>query len=423
MKVYLDTIGCRLNQSEIEKIASQLRAGGAEVVAQASEADIAIVNTCAVTSSASSDSRKVIRRIANSGCTNIYATGCYATISPEEVNKLPSIARLYSNEEKNDLSSDLLKGVTPESKLKLLRIPLPGKQKRTRAFIKVQDGCDNHCTFCITRLARGKSRSQAELEIFEDVEFALLGGVKEIVLTGVNLGAWGRDFGEGYSLSNLIIKIMKRYSPERLRLSSLEPWDIDDSFFPIFSSSSFCKHLHLPIQAGSDFVLQRMQRRMLTNEYKNLIEKVRACIPDVAITTDIMVGFPGESEEEFEKSIEFIRQMNFAGGHVFRYSPRVGTAAIRLDQQISEAKKKHRSSLMRQVIAETEKKYKEKFIEHVLSVLWEKSIRSNNGEFSLEGLSENYIRVRASSGEDMQNKISKVRIVENAGKYVLGKFV
>jgi len=423
MKFFLDTIGCRLNQSEIEKIAAGLRDAGHVVVGDASDADVSIVNTCAVTAAASADSRKVIRRIANSGCKEIIATGCYATINPLAVTGLPAVVGLYKNDKKNCIISELNSKHTTPSFLPNIRKPLPGKNRRTRAFIKVQDGCDNHCTFCITRIARGKSHSQLEDEIFNDIEAALLGGVKEIVLTGVNLGSWGKDLGCDISLPELINKIIQRYSPDRIRLSSLEPWDIDESFFPIFNHPTFCRHLHLPLQAGSDVILRKMGRRMFADEFQVLVNKIRSHVSKIAITTDIMVGFPGETEKEFKESLFFVKEMNFSGGHVFRYSARPGTAAEKFDHLVLEPEKKIRSSRMRHVISESEIEYKRKFIDKEVSVLWEKTEKLENGDFLLSGLTGNYLRVNAIANENLQNMISNVTIKEVKGTHLFGKII
>jgi len=423
MKIFLDAIGCRLNQSEIEKIASGLRDVGHVVVGDASKADVAIVNTCAVTASASADSRKLIRRIANSGCKEIYATGCYATIDPLALTELPAVVGLYKNDIKNCIISDLNSKHLASSSLPNIRKPLPGKKRRTRAFIKVQDGCDNQCTFCITRIARGKSHSQTEDEIFKDVEAALLGGVKEIVLTGVNLGSWGKDLGGGFTLPELIDKIILRYSPFRIRLSSLEPWDINESYFPIFNHAAFCRHLHLPLQAGSNVILRKMGRKMLSNEFLELVNKIRSHVSEIAITTDIMVGFPGEKDKEFKESLLFVKEMNFAGGHVFRYSARPGTKAEKFNQLVPEQEKKIRSKQMRQVVSESEIEYKKKFIDRKVSVLWEKTEKLGNGDFLLSGLTGNYLRVNVIANKDLQNMISNVNIKEAKETYLFGKMI
>ena len=330
MKIFLDSIGCRLNQSEIEKISLQFRAEGHEIVSDPSIADIVVVNTCAVTSAASSDSRSKIRNAAFSGSAKIVATGCYASIDASAVASLPSVNWVVPNSEKDSLVSKIL-GM--DKKIPLSHFPrktLPGIHKRTRAFIKVQDGCDNFCTFCITRIARGKSHSISEAEIFEDIHSALEGGAKEIVLTGVNLGSWGKDFEFKKSLSNLITEIVEKYSPPRIRLSSLESWHIDDELIESMALPGFCSHLHLPLQSGSDETLRRMGRRTSVKDYSSTLDKLRNHFPGIAITTDIMVGFPDENNKEFKDSFNFVREMEFSGGHVFSFSPRPGTSAEKL---------------------------------------------------------------------------------------------
>ena len=409
MKVFLDSIGCRLNQSEIERFAAHFRAEGHELVADPAVADLVVVNTCAVTAAASADSRSRIRWAARAGAAKIVATGCYATIDPQTVANLPAVDFLVPNEEKDDLVSLALGSNENDQTLLSSRLPLPGQHKRTRAFIKVQDGCDNFCTFCITRIARGAHRSQPESEIFDDIESALNGGAKEIVLSGVNLGAWGIELKPQRSLANLIMNIVVKYSPQRIRLSSLEPWDITDEFLEGLSLPGFCQHLHLPLQSGSDAVLKRMGRRSSSDDFGSVVERVRQKNPEMAITTDLMVGFPGESEEEFRNSLEFVRSINFAGGHVFSFSSRQGTAAEKMSGQVHSSIKKARSAEVRNVFSGSAKKYREQFVGRELNVLWERSIE-DNGSWKVSGLSDIYVRVEARSAQNLYNRVMKVRI-------------
>jgi threonylcarbamoyladenosine tRNA methylthiotransferase MtaB len=420
MKVFFDTIGCRLNQSEIERMASQARLNGHEVVSQASQADFVIINTCAVTSAASADSRKKIRQAARSGDAKIITTGCYATIAPDELLKLEGVQRNFPNSEKEAIIERIL-GIDIERDREEInpRIALPGRQHRTRAFIKVQDGCDNFCTFCLTRIARGKSRSQTEAEIFHDVESALAGGVKEIVLTGVNLGSWSRDLTPPASLPNLIQKIVKDFSPQRLRLSSLEPWDITDEFLEVLELPGFCRHLHLPLQSGSGSVLKRMGRRNTPQDFQKLVEKIRKAVPEIALTTDIMVGFPGETEQEFQESLDFIRSLQFAGGHVFNYSVRPGTAGEQLPDRVPAVSRKRRSIRMREVFESSRKAYQLNFVNSKEEVLWERT-RKINGQWVLDGLTDTYIRVQTIADRDLWNMISSVKLMEITGQYMTG---
>lgn len=423
MKVFFDSVGCRLNQSEIEKMAAKARLNGHEVVARAEQADIVIINTCAVTQAACADSRKKIRRAARAGHARIVATGCYVTIAPDEISSLPEVHWQVPNCSKDNLIHDILGGgLDEEPGHTHPRMALPGKQRRTRAFIKVQDGCDNFCTFCITRIARGKSKSQTRAEIFADIESALAGGVKEIVLTGVNLGAWGMDLEGSPTFPSLVKSIVKELAPTRLRLSSFEPWDIRDDFLEILTLPGFCRHLHLPLQSGSAGVLKRMGRRNTPEEYRQLLEKIRKVIPEIAITTDIMVGFPGESEEEFRESLEFVKAMRFAGGHVFNYSIRPETAAEHMQSKIPAGVRRKRSEIMRDTFGTSRRNYQSDFIGGIEGVLWERS-QEVGDEWRLDGLTDNYLRVQAHAGNDRWNTISNVKLEKILGIKMRGMIV
>jgi len=412
MKIFFDSIGCRLNQSEIERMAAQARLNGHEIVAHPSQAEIVVVNTCAVTMAACADSRKRIRQAARCGAARIIAAGCYAAIAPLEIEDLPQIAWQVSNVNKEREIQMILGNCALQMPGSLQsRQALPGRQRRTRAFIKVQEGCDNFCTFCITRIARGRSRSQSVSEIYHDVQAALSGDVKEIVLTGVNLGAWGRDLEGTPQLSSLIRNILSEFNPPRLRLSSLEPWDVDDDLIEVMQSPNFCRHLHLPLQSGSDSVLKRMARPHSTQEYHQLLQKIRKVFPQIAITTDIMVGFPGESEKEFIEGLEFVRSMKFAAGHVFSYSMRPGTSAAHLPGSVPFSERKRRSALMRAVLAASRNDYQRAWIGKQVSVLWEK-VNQQGACWQLEGLTDNYLRVRADAEENLWNNFSQVHLKE-----------
>jgi len=423
MKIFFDTLGCRLNQSEIERMAAQARLNGHEVVAHPSQAEIVVVNTCAVTVSACADSRKKIRHAARCSDARIIAAGCYAAIAPHEIADLPQVAWQVSNVNKEKEIQTILGYCAAQTSDSLQpRRALPGRQRRTRAFIKVQEGCDNFCTFCITRIARGKSRSQTMTEIYRDIQAALCGDAKEIVLTGVNLGAWGTDLEETPKLSSLIRNIINEFNPPRLRLSSLEPWDVDDDLIKVMQSSNFCRHLHLPLQSGSDSVLKRMARPHSIQEYCQLLQKIRKVFPQIAITTDIMVGFPGESEKEFLEGLEFVRSMKFAGGHVFNYSMRPGTPAAQLPGVIPVDERKRRSAVMRAVIDRSRWDYQSAWIGKQVSVLWEKADQQG-ACWRLEGLTDNYLRVHADAKAKLWNEFSQVLIKEMNNAYMKGDIV
>ena len=426
MKIYLDTIGCRLNQSEIETMARQFRVAGHEIVASPDTADVAVVNTCAVTNDAASVSRSKIRQIARAGVEEIIATGCWSTLQPAQAKNLPNVLRVISNEQKDHLVADVLDLQPATFDLEpLARQPLPGLHRRTRAFIKVQDGCDNHCTFCITTVARGESRSRPLAEVILDIQSALAGGTKEIVLTGVHLGSWGYDLAPslkasfGSHIKELIKAIMRETDTPRLRLSSLEPWDLDADFFslwdPSSSSGRLMPHLHLPLQSGCECTLKRMARKTTPDSFRELVRAARDVMPEVAITTDIIAGFPGETENEFAESLVFVQEMNFAGGHVFTYSPRPGTGAAKMRGQVRPEIAKKRNHILREALDESEKCYHKKFIGRTMSALWESTSEMGEWGWQMEGLTENYLRVKAFAPSPRWNEVDHVTLNELNG--------
>ena len=428
MKIYLDTIGCRLNQAEIEQYARQFRAAGHELVADPQSADLAVVNTCSVTAAAAADSRQKIRQIGRAGAAEIAVTGCWSSLNPGETASLPTVRRVIPNLEKDRLVFDLLQISTDAFELEPVeRLPIPGARLRTRAFIKVQDGCDNRCTFCVTTIARGPGRSRSVHEILSDIRAALQSGLdgegaaQEIVLTGVHLGSWGRDLDHPQPLSVLIRAILQETSVPRLRLSSLEPWDLQARFFDLWTDQRLCRHLHLPLQSGCAATLRRMARKTTPQAFAELIAAARQAIPRVAITTDMIAGFPGESEAEFEESLAFVRQMGFAGGHVFTYSARPGTTAARMPGQVGEATRKARNARLRQALADSASRYQLEFVGQVLPVLWESAAGLGPQGWWMSGLTDNYLRVRTHAPRTLWNQITPVRLTAHAGDEMLGE--
>ncbi len=422
MKIYLDTIGCRLNQSEIETLARGFRAAGHEIVASAAGADLAVVNTCAVTADAAADSRQLIRHLARAGVSQIVPTGCWATLQPKEAANLPNVLKVVSNDQKENLVAQFnseFRIQNSEFDLEpISRQPIPGLHRRTRAFIKVQDGCDNACTFCITTVARGAGRSRPLAEVIEDVQFALAGGTKEIVLTGVHLGSWGQEWGR--HLRELVKAILDQTETPRLRLSSLEPWDLDADFFSLWTDRRLMPHLHLPLQSGSESTLRRMARRTTPASFRALVAAARTSIPDAAITTDIIAGFPGETDSEFAETLEFVREMDFAGGHVFTYSARPETAASRMRGQVRPEVRKKRNAILREALEESAKVYRQKFVGRRMSVLWESVTELDEWGWQMEGWTENYLRVRAAASSPRWNEVDEVELAEVSGEAARG---
>jgi threonylcarbamoyladenosine tRNA methylthiotransferase MtaB len=417
MKIYLDSIGCRLNQSEIENYARQFRAAGHTLVPTAGEADLAVINTCTVTNAADSDSRGKIRQAVRAGTEEIVITGCWSTQNPEIASTFPGVSQVVPNAEKDHLVSQLLQ--IPEENFEiepLSRELIPGARLRTRAFIKVQDGCDNHCTFCITTIARGHGRSRPVADILSDVQAAVNSetpcdsSAKEIILTGVHLGSWGQDFSNPLHLSNLVKIILQEIDVPRLRLSSLEPWDLDAEFFSLWEDPRLCRHLHLPLQSGSAGVLRRMARKTTPDSYASLVNAARSACPEIAITTDLIAGFPGETDKEFIETMDFVHQVSFAGGHVFTYSARPGTSAANMPDQIPFPLRKERNARLRMLLVDSGLAYQQRFIDQILQVLWESVTAMDSKSWQLSGLTDNYLRVNTHAPRQLWNQITPVHL-------------
>jgi threonylcarbamoyladenosine tRNA methylthiotransferase MtaB len=412
MRVYLRMVGCRLNQAEIDTLARQLQQQGHEIVDDPAQADEVVVNTCAVTSVAAKDSRKLIREIHRSNTeATINVTGCYAQIAPDDIAVLPGVARVVDNLGKDTLVETMI-GVPlePFDYEPLDRETLPGAMGRTRAFVKVQDGCDNACTFCVTTVARGAGRSRSMAEVVEEIRYLQASGYQEVALTGVHLGSFGHDRGEVEGLAHLVQAILADTDIPRLRLSSLEPWDLAESFFDLWENPRLCRHLHLPLQSGCDATLKRMARRTNQAQFSDLMQAARERIPGVSITSDMIVGFPGETDEEFAISEAFVQRMSFAGLHVFRYSQRPGTAAARMAGHIPDPIKKARSNRLRQLAGQMEGDFARYFAQRTLSVLWEQVTGATEDGFINVGYTDNYIRVRGVHPRVLTNHITPARM-------------
>jgi threonylcarbamoyladenosine tRNA methylthiotransferase MtaB len=424
MKIFLDMVGCRLNQSELEAYALQLRQAGHTLTPSARLADLIIINTCTVTSAAASDSRQKIRQAAHAGNGRIVVTGCLATLNPEEITSLPGVAQIIDNSNKDELVP-LVLNLPPKafSVRSTHRQPIPGTRLRTRAFIKVQDGCDNHCTYCITRIARGAGRSRPVQDVLTDIHSALEGGTHEVVLTGVHLGSWGYDFEKPAHLFGLVRAILDETPTPRLHLSSLEPWDITREFFQLWSDKRLCRHLHLPLQSGCAETLKRMGRKITLREYAELVQRARDTVPGIAITTDIITGFPGETEAEFSDSILFTDRMKFSGGHVFTYSPRPGTAAATMPSPVHPKAAKERNARTRQVIHQSAEEFRSNHLGQTLPVLWERAVQVGDEHWQLSGLSDNYLRIRATSAAPCTNQVMNVFITGLEPDYLTGEIL
>ena len=429
MNVFFDMVGCRLNQAEIEKMGMEFRQAGHTVVANATEADLVVVNTCSVTQQAASDSRQKIRRYAADQKIEVIATGCWSTLEPANAQTLGQRISVIHNQDKDSLVANYLRQQPAQStdhlfdKEPLERLAVAGLRQKTRAFIKVQDGCDNRCTFCITTIARGNGISVDAKSVINEINAAWLAGSKEVVLTGVHLGSWGQDLTQPLHLANLLDMIIAETDVPRIRLSSLEPWDLNEQFFIRWSNPRLCRHLHLPLQSGSDATLRRMLRKTSRASFRQLTEQARKNISGLSITTDLIAGFPGETDKEFNETLAFVEEMQFSGGHVFTYSEREGTPAARIRQTVPYPIRKDRNKQLQAVIHQSAEEFKASQIGQQAEVLWEASnVRTEDG-WLMSGLTSNYIKVFAHARRYLWNQIDAVQLSGIHAEGMLGNIL
>ena len=427
MRIYLESLGCRLNYAEMASLGRQLAAAGHELAGSAAAADLCVLNSCTVTGEAARQTRQLARQMARANpAARLIVTGCYATLEGEAVAGLPNVEMVVGNARKDELlrliESANLTGTLRGSGSRSPQHAIHSTQSasRTRAFLKVQDGCRNRCTFCIVTVARGEERSRPIAELVAEVNALHAEGYQEAVLTGVHLGGYGADLGE--SLPGLVAALLTDTAIPRLRLSSLEPFDVTADFFGLWAQSDgrLMPHLHLPAQSGSDAVLRRMARRNTVAEFEALVGAARASIPDLTVTTDLIVGFPGETEEQFAETVAFARRVGFAHLHVFPYSARTGTPAARLSGQVLEVERKRRVRVLTALDAEQGQAVRARFVGSTRPVLWEH--RGDDGAF-WSGLTDNYLRVLtpAMNGCDLHNRITPVHLLRVDGDALHGE--
>ena len=427
MKVNLKSLGCRLNEAENESWANQFQNAGHSIVRSPQQADLIVLNTCAVTNVAGRKSRQMIRRLHRGNPTaKLIVSGCYATLESEKTAAELGVDLVIPNKEKHQLVDRVKESLIPGTMT--AAAAKPGQfslfqQGRQRAFIKVQDGCRYRCTFCIVTVARGDEISQPIDQIVQQINHIHSQGIHEIILTGVHLGGYGADIGA--SLDTLIQNILGRTEIPRIRLGSLEPWDLPQSFFKPFRDPRMMPHLHLPLQSGSDSVLRRMARRCKMADFIRLVDQARNEIDEFNLTTDIIVGFPGETEQEWEESLRSIEKIGFGQLHIFPYSAREGTKAAGLSNPVPRSEKKKRSQRLHQLAESMKQDTFRRNLDRRFPVLWESMPqRTDPPGTTMSGYTPNFLRVTTPSRPGLENTIQSIRLtgILDSGSTMQGKF-
>ena len=407
-KVAIHTHGCKLNQADSQVLARQFQKAGFTIVRSAAQADVVVLNSCTVTANSDSKARQYLRRARRSNPDAlVVATGCYAQRAKGDLSAMESVSLVLDNRDKPSLVATIANKLEVESGslAENLAVPAPG---RSRAMVKIQEGCDQVCSYCIVPKVRGRERSIPPEEIIAQINERAKLGCREAVLTGTQLGTYGFDL-PGIDLAGLLQQVLVETSINRLRISSLQAQEITPDLLGLWDDSRLCPHFHIPLQSGSDTILKSMRRRYDTARFAETIALVRKTIPGAGITTDIIIGFPGEGVREFAESYSFAASMGFSDIHVFPYSIRPGTSAAHLDDQVIDAQKKERSGEMLELAAASVKKFRQGALGQVRPVLWEPTQRKNCGGI-WSGLTDNYVRVKATSGRDLSNLITDARL-------------
>ncbi len=428
MQIHLKTLGCRLNEAELESWAQGFQQAGHQICRDLHQADLIILNSCAVTQEAVRKSRQQIRRIhRDNPNAKLVVSGCYVTLNESEAAQLLGVDLIVSNKDKHLLVEKTLNELSLHAMPQLATEPAEislFNRGRQRAFVKVQDGCRYRCTFCIVTVARGEEKSRPVAEIIDEINRLHQQGIQEVILTGVHLGGFGSDING--DLTELIQTILDKTPIPRLRLGSLEPWELPDSFFQLFQNPRLLPHLHLPLQSGSDSVLRRMARRCKTREFKQIVEQARTEIPFFNITTDIIVGFPGETEQEWHDSLEFIQQTGFGHIHIFTYSPRQGTKAASLANPVPNAVKKQRSQQLHHLAEQMKQQFIRQNLNQRWPVLWEGHKEAlENGKQRFFGYTPNYLRVACDVDADrnIENRIMTAELRQPEESYILADLI
>lgn len=434
MKVAFSTLGCRVNVYESEAMAEKFIREGYEVVESSEKADVYVINTCTVTNMGDKKSRQIINRARRLNENSIIAVvGCYSQIAPKEVSEIPGVDVVLGTRNKGDVvyyvnkardegkSQVHVEGVLKNKKFEELNIE--EYQDKTRAFLKIQDGCNRFCTYCIIPYSRGSVCSKDPKKVLEEVNKLAEHGFKEIILSGIHTASYGLDLEGSVNLIDIIDEIEKVEGIERIRIGSIEPaFFTEEVIEKMKGFKKLCPHFHLSLQSGCDATLKRMNRRYTAEEYAASVELLRETMPDVSITTDVIVGFPGETEEEFNETYKFLEKIKLTKTHVFKYSPRKGTKAADMGNQIDGTIKEKRSKLLIELSNKNEKEFIEKFIGKEMDVLIETQVKGKDGVY--EGYTRNYIKVQVPcTCTDVTGKIVDIEIEKAENEYGIAKLL
>jgi threonylcarbamoyladenosine tRNA methylthiotransferase MtaB len=435
-RIAFHTLGCKVNQSETETFSALFRERGYEIVNFEEKADVYVINTCTVTHLADRKSRQIIRRALKfNPQAQVVVTGCYAQTNSEAIQKIAGVSLIVGTNEKSrlvDLVEELLieKNLGKEKQTPLIFVrkyqqaqkfdefKVEKNIERARAYLKVQEGCDQFCSYCIIPYARGPVRSRSIENTLVEAKKLIEAGFKEIVLLGIHLGAYGREQGPGKNLVFLLKQLLPLSDQVRWRLGSLEPLEVSLELLELMQEyQNFCPHLHLPLQSGHDQILKAMRRPYSTEQYLAVVTEVREKIPEIALTTDVMVGFPGETEEYFQAYLNFVEKVAFSRLHVFKYSPRKGTPAAEFSAQVPYSVKEERSRHMIRLGEKLEKQYAEKFLGRTVNVLVEEKV----ADFIWEGSSANYLKVRFNLLEAPRGRVIPIHLKRVEKNYCYGE--
>ena len=411
MYINFQALGCRLNEAELETWANQFMQRGHQVTADAEEADVVVFNSCAVTARADRKSRQQIARLQRRNPTaSLVVTGCHASLNPQAVKSTLGVDLVVDNQHKEQLVERALELVGEDvDSVSEPVVESPNAllvRGRHRGFVKIQDGCRYRCTYCIVTIARGDERSRSETDILAEINRLHQQGIQEVALTGVHVGGYGSDIDS--SLFRLLQQILAHTDMPRIRLASVEPWDLASNFFELFENPRLLPHMHLPIQSGCDTVLRRMARRCKTAEFARLVEQARSAVPLFNVTTDLITGFPGETEDEWRQSMDFVASVGFGHMHIFPFSARAGTKAARLPDQLDGAIKKARSREMHALAAELKQRELARHIGSEVEVLWEQQINPDSSQWI--GYTPHYHKIITSDSNIHASSITRVSV-------------